>query len=37
LIVVTHARDLANRMARLLELKSGNLVESARTPDPTFK
>ena len=32
LIVVTHARDLANRMARLLELKSGNLVESARTP-----
>jgi lipoprotein-releasing system ATP-binding protein len=26
LIVVTHARDLANRMARVLELKSGRLI-----------
>ena len=28
LIVVTHARELAQRMARVLELKEGRLVQS---------
>jgi lipoprotein-releasing system ATP-binding protein len=29
LIVVTHARELAQRMARMLELKEGRLVPTA--------
>ena len=33
LIVVTHARELAGRMGRVLELRDGRLIDEIRKPN----